>query len=126
MTAERWEPIPDSDSEISNHGNVRTVDHVTLRSNGASYTVKSRMRRISVHEQSGLRYVKLATGRRRRYRTIYVDKLVAQVFGDKVAAPSPCGPPANICPSPANPLARLANSDGGDQHHGDHPIDHQP
>jgi len=36
MTAEHWVAIPDSRwYEISNHGNVRVVEHVVVRSNGS-------------------------------------------------------------------------------------------
>jgi hypothetical protein len=40
VTAERWLPIPDSYSELSNLGNVQTVHHVVIRSSGLKYTVR--------------------------------------------------------------------------------------
>ena len=84
MTAnEQWLPIPDhAGYELSSHGNVRTVDHVVVRSNGTPYNVATRTRRISVDRRCGLRYVALATGRRGRYRTVYIHRLMAEVFGD--------------------------------------------
>jgi hypothetical protein len=83
LADERWLPIPDSSFyEISSRGNVRTVDHVVVRSNGYRYRVQGRMRRIAVDHRCGLRYVKLATGRRGRYRTVYIDRLVNDVFGE--------------------------------------------
>jgi hypothetical protein len=95
MTEERWRPIPDSDGyEISDRGNVRTVNHLVVRSNGLKYTVAARNRRIGVDRRCGLRYVKLATGQRGRYRTIYIHRLMADVFGEAT--------PANIEPAPAN------------------------
>ena len=79
---EIWRPIPDHEGyEISDHGNVRTVDHLVVRANGIKYTVATRTRRISVDRRCGLEYVKLATGRRGRYRTVYVRRLVDDVFG---------------------------------------------
>lgn len=83
MTGERWLPIPDhAGYEISDHGNVRTVNHLVVRSNGLKYTVAARNRRIGVDHRCGLRYVKLATGRRGRYHTVYLHRLMAEVFGD--------------------------------------------
>jgi hypothetical protein len=82
LAEERWLPIPDSSFyEISNHGNVRTVDHLVVRANGIKYTVAARIRRIGVDHRCGLRYVKLATGRRGRYHTVYIHWLMADVFG---------------------------------------------
>jgi hypothetical protein len=79
---EIWRPIPDSEGyEISNRGNVRTVNHLVVRSNGIKYTVAARTRRISVDRRCGLRYVKLATGRRGRYHAVYIRQLLADVFG---------------------------------------------
>src|SRR5271169_5765829 len=94
MTAEEWLPIPDSFYEISSRGNVRTVNHVVVRSNGARYPVRGRLRRIAVDRRCGLRYVKLATGRRGRYHTVYIHRLMADVFGETA--------PANIHAAPAN------------------------
>lgn len=95
MTAERWLPIPAHEGyEISDHGNVRTVNHLVVRSNGIRYTVAERIRRIGVDHRCGLRYVKLATGRRGRYDTVYIHRLMADVFGETA--------PANINPPPAN------------------------
>jgi len=83
MTAEHWVAIPDSRwYEISNHGNVRVVEHVVVRSNGFKYTVAARTRRIGVDRRNGLRHVALGTGRRGRYRTVYIHRLMAEVFGD--------------------------------------------
>jgi hypothetical protein len=82
MTAERWLPIPGHAAyEISSHGRVRTVQHVVIRSNGTRHTVAARVRRITVDRRSGLRYVKLATGRRRRDRQVFIHRLLADVFG---------------------------------------------
>jgi hypothetical protein len=95
MTAERWRPIPDSSFyEISSCGNVRTLNHVVVRSNGYCYRVQGRLRRIAIDRRCGLRYVKLATGRRGCYRTVYVHRLMADVFGETA--------PANTNPPPAN------------------------
>lgn len=79
---ERWLSIPGFDwYEISNRGNVRTVAHVVIRSNGCRYQVRGRLRRICVDKRDGLKSVKLATGRRGRYRTIYPDRLAERLFG---------------------------------------------
>lgn len=88
MTAdEQWLPIPDSHwYEISNRGNIRTVDHVVVRSNGYRYRVKGRPRRICVDKRDGLKSVKLATGARGRYRTVYIHRLLEQLFGEHKAA----------------------------------------
>jgi hypothetical protein len=82
MTAEIWLPIPGhEDYEISDHGNVRGVDRVIIRGNGVPYSAKARLRRISVDRRDGLRYVKLATGRRGCYSTVYIRRLLDEVFG---------------------------------------------
>jgi len=82
MSTERWQPIPGHPcSEISDQGNIRTVGHVTIRSNGVPYTVAARPRLVGVNHRCGLRYVKLATGRRGCYRTVYIHRLMAEVFG---------------------------------------------
>jgi hypothetical protein len=82
VTGERWLPIPGHEGyEISDHGNVRTVNHLVVRSNGIRYTVAGRIRRIGVDRRCGLRYVKLATGCRGRYDTVYIHRLMAEVFG---------------------------------------------
>jgi hypothetical protein len=94
VTAEEWLPIPDSFYEISSRGNVRTVNHVVVRSNGYRYRVQGRLRRITVDRRDGRRYVKLATGRRGQYRTLYIHRLMEDVFGETT--------PANIDPPPAN------------------------
>ena len=95
MTDEIWRPIPrHAGYEVSNRGNVRTVNRLVVRSNGIRYTVAARSRRISVDRRCGLRYVKLATGRRGRYHTVYLHRLMAEVFGDAT--------PANTEPAPAN------------------------
>ena len=90
MTAERWLPVPrcrhrqcsgHEGYEISDHENVRTLEHTIIRANGVRYTVAARIRRIGVDRRCGLRYVKLATGRRGRYHTVYIHRLMADVFG---------------------------------------------
>jgi hypothetical protein len=84
MTAiERWLKIPDSPwYEISSHGRVRTLQHEVIKSDGHPHTVRARIRRISVNPH-GQRHVLCATGRRRHYRFVDVDKLVADLFGDQ-------------------------------------------
>jgi NUMOD4 motif len=83
MTAERWRPIPGSGwYEISSHGNVRTVDHITVRRDGSKYPVRGRLRRVCVDKRDGLKSVKLATGTRGRYRTVYIHRLMAELFGE--------------------------------------------
>jgi NUMOD4 motif len=95
MDMERWHPIPGHEGyEISDHGNVRGLDRTIVRANGVRYSAKARIRRISVDRRNGLRYVKLATGKRGRYHTVYIRRLVADVFGETT--------PANINPPPAN------------------------
>jgi hypothetical protein len=45
-TAETWLPIPGHPGyEVSDHGRVRSVYHVVMRSNGAPQTVRGRVLR---------------------------------------------------------------------------------
>jgi len=83
MTAEIWRDIKGFEShyQVSNHGRVRSLERTIIRANGIRYTAAARIRRISVDRRCGLQYVKLATGRRGRYCTIYVRRLVDDVFG---------------------------------------------
>jgi hypothetical protein len=50
---------------------VRSLERVVIRSNGAPYTVRERLLKPMLHRQSGLWTVRLATGRRGRYYTLY-------------------------------------------------------
>jgi hypothetical protein len=82
MTAEIWLVTGfESHYQVSNHGRVRSLERTIIRANGIKYTVAARVRRIGVDRRCGLRYVALATGRRGRYRTVYIRRLMADVFG---------------------------------------------
>lgn len=83
MTAEIWCDMTGFESHyhVSNHGRVRSLERRIIRANGIRYTAAARIRRISVDRRCGLRYVKLATGRRGRYHTLYIHRLMADVFG---------------------------------------------
>jgi hypothetical protein len=89
MTAELWMTIPDPDGnqwyECSDQGRVNTLPHEVVKSDGRVHTVKGRPRRISV-TKNGQRHVLLATGRRRHYRFVDVDRLVSDLFGDEQEA----------------------------------------
>lgn len=50
---------------------VRSIERTVIRSNGSPYRVRERLLKPRLHKQSGLWYVRLATGRRRRYYTLY-------------------------------------------------------
>jgi len=102
---EEWRPIPGFEGryEVSSYGRVRSVKRIVVRSNGMRYTVKDRIRRICVDKRNGSRYIKLATGVRGRYHTVYMNRLMADVFGTKT--------PANNGHPPANNGDYLANAD---------------
>ncbi|MFZ0718125.1 NUMOD4 domain-containing protein [Mycobacterium sp.] len=78
MTDEEWREIPGFEGwyEVSSCGRVRSVKRIVVRSNGRRYTVKERIRRISIDKRNGFRYVTLATGKRGRYHTAYLHLLV--------------------------------------------------
>jgi hypothetical protein len=79
---EKWLPIPGTDwYQISNHRRVRTLEHEVIKSDGHAHWVRARIRRICV-TANGQRHVLCATGRRRHYRFVDVDKLHAELFGD--------------------------------------------
>jgi hypothetical protein len=84
---ERWLPIRDPDHdpwyECSNLGNVNTLPHEVVKSDGRVQKVQGRSRRICV-TKGGWKYVLLATGRRGRYRGVYIHVLVSELFGDVV------------------------------------------
>jgi hypothetical protein len=84
MTAERWLPIPGFVGwyEISENGNVRSLDRTLIRRNGSRYPVRGRLRRIST-DRDARRYVALCTGQRGRRFTIYPDRLAAELFGNE-------------------------------------------
>src|SRR5271163_2208463 len=100
---EEWRPIPGFEGryEVSSYGRVRSVKRIVVRSNGMRYTVKDRIRRICVDKRNGSRYIKLATGVRGRYHTVYMNRLMADVFGTKTPANNG-HPPANNGESPAS------------------------
>ncbi|MEZ0363383.1 NUMOD4 domain-containing protein [Mycobacterium sp. pUA109] len=81
---ERWLPVPGfvGRYEVSDQGRVRTVAHTVRCRDGRPYPVQSRLRRIVIDPRDGRRYVALATGRRGRYRTVFVHRLLDEVFGD--------------------------------------------
>ena len=82
VTEEIWRQIPDHDGyEISDRGNVRGLDRVIVRSNGAPYTARACAMTVQIHRPSGLKLVRLATGRRGQSRTVYIHRIVADVFG---------------------------------------------
>jgi hypothetical protein len=91
---EQWLPVPNSPGyEVSSAGNVRSLDRIVIKSNGVYHTVAPRTLRIGVEPRSGLRCVKLCTGRAGRYRTVYIHRLVGELFGE---APANNGhPPAS-------------------------------
>jgi hypothetical protein len=88
VTAEEWRAIPGFQGryEVSSHGRVRSIDRIVVRSNGYHYTVRGRLRRICVDKRDGLQSVALATGQRGRYHTVYVHRILAEVFGHEEAA----------------------------------------
>ena len=85
---ECWRPIPGHDGryEVSTRGRVCTIAHTVTRSDGSVYPVQARLRRICVHRPKGLEYLKLATGQRGRYKTVWLRRLVAEVFGTDTEA----------------------------------------
>jgi NUMOD4 motif len=117
VTAERWLPIPDPEGyEVSDRENVRGVDRIVVRSNGVPYTVRGRAIRVQIHQPTGLKLVKLATGRRGRCRTVYIHKLMEAVFGGSTSQQTSTRPqqtPANStrpCNHPEPP--QQASPDG--------------
>ena len=53
---------------------VRSIERVVIRSNGSPYRVRPCLLKPMLHKQSGLWYVRLATGRRGRYYTLYQNR----------------------------------------------------
>jgi hypothetical protein len=84
--ASEWRPVPIpdvSDSyEINEDLVVRSVERTIIRCNGSPYRVRERLLKPTLHRRSEVRYVRLATGRRGRYRTLYLNRrTLEQVFG---------------------------------------------
>jgi hypothetical protein len=70
----RWRIPPEFASsyepdETGQH--VRSIERVVIRRNGSPYSVRERLLKPTFHKWTGLRYVRLATGQRGRYFTLY-------------------------------------------------------
>lgn len=79
FTVERWVPVVGFEQlyEVSNHGRVRTVEHVVLRSNGVPQTIKARMKTATTRRDRR-RMVTLSSNR--KSRVYLVHRLVAFAF----------------------------------------------
>lgn len=83
MTKIVWKPIPNWDGyyEISNYGEVRTIPHVIMRSNGVRQTIQGRKLKPS-KDHRGYLQVHLYRNGNRTHLTIHVG--VAKTFiGDR-------------------------------------------
>lgn len=80
-----WRPVPGYRGlyEVSNTGQVRSIERKIMRRNGSPYRVREHILRPIRHRPSGRAYVKLCSWC--RYSNRYVDDLVAEAFG---AAPT--------------------------------------
>lgn len=87
MTDEVWKPVPGYEGEyaVSDHGRVRSLDRVVIRSNGAPTHVRERVLRPGLHKLSGKRVVALC--RDGAMRTEFVHRLVLSAF----VGPCPAG-----------------------------------
>lgn len=79
MEKEIWRPIKGYEGyyQVSNLGNVRSVDRVVIRSNGRKYSRKSQIRKIR-KDVGG--YLICDLCKNSKYKTIAVHRLVAQAF----------------------------------------------
>ena len=87
---DQWRPVPGSDGyQINQALDIRSVKRVIIRRNGVPYRVRECLLTPTV-DRWGTRYVRLATGRRGRYHTLYLNqRTMAQLFGDATTAAEP-------------------------------------
>jgi hypothetical protein len=81
MTTEQWRDIAgfESQYQVSDHGRVRALDRLIIRSNGVTYRWRGRILKPWVHQPSGLTSVSLWREGRKYPR--YCHVLVREVFG---------------------------------------------
>ena len=81
MTAEIWCDMTGFEPHyhVSNHGRVRSLERRIIRANGIRYTAAARIRRI--RRTAAAACADAETGRRGRYHTLYIHRLMADVFG---------------------------------------------
>lgn len=79
MTNENWKPIPgyEDSYEVSDRGNVRSIDRKFIMKNGVKRHVKSRILSQTPNGRYGYMGVNLGNGNRK-----YVHRLVASAFLD--------------------------------------------
>lgn len=82
---EIWKPIPikgfENYYEVSNYGNVRSLDRVIITKNGRYYRRSGGLMKMQVNKVSKLLQVMLSC--HKRYKLCYIHRLVADAFLEK-------------------------------------------
>jgi hypothetical protein len=60
---------------------VASLPRTVVRRNGNPYRVRGRMMKIQAHNPGGEPVVYLATGRTGRYKRVFVERLIDDMFG---------------------------------------------
>lgn len=76
---EVWRPVKEFEGyyEVSNYGNVRSVDRWVIRGNGRNYLKRGNI--ISMHKRNN-GYFQVSLNREGTHKNAYVHRLVAQAF----------------------------------------------
>ncbi len=77
---EEWKVVPGfSNYEVSNMGNIRSIERVTVMSNGRVVHLEGRNKTIRVHPKNGFLLTDLVDDKGKR-RTVYPHKVVALAY----------------------------------------------
>jgi hypothetical protein len=77
---EEWKVVPGfSNYEVSNMGNIRSIERVSIMSNGRVIHLEGRTKTIRVHPKNGFLLTDLVDDKRKR-RTVYPHKVVALAY----------------------------------------------
>lgn len=101
---EQWRPVPGYEGlyEVSDHGRVRSLDRIVVRSDGTKSPYPGKLFILQVQEKSG--YVMTGLSRGGKKRTFDVHRLVASAFL------GPCPEGMEVCHNNGDPTDNRAGN----------------